>query len=49
MARAHVAVSGTGHVGLTNAVALAYLGHRVTCVDVDAAKVERLRRGEIPI
>jgi UDPglucose 6-dehydrogenase len=45
----HVAVIGTGYVGLTNAVALAYLGYRVACVDVDEAKVNKLKRGELPI
>lgn len=37
-----VAIIGTGYVGLTTGVALAYLGHEVTCLDVDAAKVEAL-------
>jgi UDPglucose 6-dehydrogenase len=44
-----VAVVGTGYVGLTTGACLAHLGHRVTCVDIDEAKVERLRRAEIPI
>jgi UDPglucose 6-dehydrogenase len=44
-----VAVVGTGYVGLVTGVMLAHLGHRVTCVDQDAAKVEALRRGEVPI
>ena len=44
-----VAVIGVGYVGLTTAACLAHLGHRVTAVDVDAAKIERLRRGESPI
>lgn len=45
----NVSVIGTGYVGLTTGVSLAFLGHRVTCVDVDAAKIDGLRRGEIPI
>jgi UDPglucose 6-dehydrogenase len=49
MAQTKVAVIGTGYVGLTNAVALSYLGHRVTCVDVDAAKVAQLKTGKLPI
>ena len=46
---ARVAVVGTGYVGLTTAAALAHLGHDVVGIDIDAAKVERLRRGELPI
>ena len=41
-----VAVIGTGYVGLTTAVCLAELGHQVTGVDIDAAKVASLRQGE---
>ena len=44
-----LAVVGTGYVGLTTGACLASLGHDVTCADVDAAKIERLRNGEIPI
>ncbi|GAA2564104.1 UDP-glucose dehydrogenase family protein [Pseudonocardia hydrocarbonoxydans] len=44
-----VAVVGTGYVGLTTGACLATLGHRVICADVDEAKVERLRAGEIGI
>ena len=44
-----VAVIGAGYVGLTTAACFAALGHRVTCADVIAEKVERLSRGEIPI
>jgi UDPglucose 6-dehydrogenase len=43
-----VAVIGTGYVGLTTGVSLAYLGHEVACVDVDADKINRLREGELP-
>jgi UDPglucose 6-dehydrogenase len=42
-------IIGTGYVGLTTGVALAYLGHEVTCLDVDAAKVEGLKKGKSPI
>src|ERR1700738_1001712 len=41
-----IAVIGTGYVGLTTAVCLAKLGHRVVGVDIDEAKVARLRSGE---
>jgi UDPglucose 6-dehydrogenase len=44
-----VTVIGTGYVGTVTGVCLAYLGHRVTCVDTDASKVARLARGESPI
>jgi UDPglucose 6-dehydrogenase len=40
---------GTGYVGLTTGACLASLGHRVVCADVDEAKIERLRAGEIGI
>jgi UDPglucose 6-dehydrogenase len=45
----HVAVIGTGYVGLTNAAALAFLGYHVVCVDVDEAKIKKLKGGELPI
>jgi UDPglucose 6-dehydrogenase len=44
-----VAIMGTGYVGLTTGVALAFLGHEVTCFDVDEVKVSRLREGKSPI
>src|SRR5690625_4722339 len=44
-----VAVFGTGYVGLVTGTCLAEIGHEVTCVDVDADKLEGLRRGRIPI
>jgi UDPglucose 6-dehydrogenase len=47
--REPIAVIGTGYVGLVTAAGFAELGNEVYCVDVDAEKVARLRRGEIPI
>src|SRR5579859_1293667 len=44
-----VAVIGTGYVGLVAGACLADTGNEVSCVDVDAGKVEMLRRGEVPI
>jgi UDPglucose 6-dehydrogenase len=44
-----VAIFGTGYVGLVTGACLAEAGNRVICVDVDADKVERLNRGEVPI
>ncbi len=47
--RSSVAVVGTGYVGLTTGACLAHLGHEVTCVDIDPAKIERLNRADIHI
>jgi UDPglucose 6-dehydrogenase len=47
--REPIGVIGTGYVGLVTAVGFAELGSEVWCVDVDAEKIECLRRGEIPI
>jgi len=44
-----VSVVGTGYVGLVSGVCLAEKGHDVVCVDVDAAKVEKILRGVPPI
>jgi UDPglucose 6-dehydrogenase len=44
-----IVVVGTGYVGLTTGACLASLGHHVLCSDVDAAKVERLSRGDVRI
>ena len=44
-----VTVIGTGYVGTVTGACLAYLGHRVTCVDTEADKIAKLRRGEMPI
>ncbi|MFC4726834.1 UDP-glucose dehydrogenase family protein [Coralloluteibacterium thermophilus] len=44
-----VAIFGTGYVGLVTGTCLAEIGHEVTCVDVDEAKVEALRAGRVPI
>jgi UDPglucose 6-dehydrogenase len=48
-AREPIAVIGTGYVGLVTAAGFADLGSDVWCVDVDAEKIERLKRGEVPI
>jgi UDPglucose 6-dehydrogenase/GDP-mannose 6-dehydrogenase len=45
----NISVIGTGYVGLVSGVCLAAKGHTVTCVDVDATKVERINRAAPPI
>jgi len=45
----NIAVAGTGYVGLTTGTCFADLGNKVTCVDIDADKINLLLRGEMPI
>ncbi|MEK8126949.1 UDP-glucose/GDP-mannose dehydrogenase family protein [Paenibacillus filicis] len=45
----NVSVIGTGYVGLTTGISLAFLGHRVTCVDIDERKIDGLKAGLMPI
>ena len=40
---------GSGYVGLTVGACLADLGHDVTCLDIDQAKIDGLRQGQVPI
>lgn len=44
-----VAILGTGYVGLTTGVCLAYLGHKVTCIDPVQGKIDLLNSGKVPI
>ncbi|RYI31860.1 MAG: UDP-glucose/GDP-mannose dehydrogenase family protein [Acetobacteraceae bacterium] len=44
-----IAMIGTGYVGLVSGACFSDFGHDVICVDKDAAKIERLKRGEVPI
>ncbi len=44
-----ITMIGTGYVGLVSGACFAEFGPHITCVDLDASKIERLRRGEIPI
>ena len=45
----NIAIVGTGYVGLVSGTCFADTGVNVTCIDVDANKIERLNKGEIPI
>jgi len=45
----NIVVVGTGYVGLVSGTCLAEIGHHVTCVDIDQAKIDRLKNGQIPI
>ncbi len=44
-----VSIFGTGYVGLVTGTCLAEVGHDVVCVDIDQAKVDGLKRGEVSI
>jgi UDPglucose 6-dehydrogenase len=44
-----IAMIGTGYVGLVSGAGFSDFGHDVTCVDIDADRVARLQRSEIPI
>ncbi len=44
-----ICVIGVGYVGLVTGTCFADLGHQVTCVDVDSAKIEKLLAGVMPI
>src|SRR5437762_12069153 len=44
-----VCIIGTGYVGLTTGVCLAFVGHKVTCLDSDESKIAALQAGRIPI
>jgi UDPglucose 6-dehydrogenase len=45
----NITVIGTGYVGLVSGTCFSEFGFNVTCIDKDAAKIDSLKRGEIPI
>ena len=44
-----ITIFGSGYVGLVTGACLAQTGNDVLCVDIDAEKIERLQRGDVPI
>ena len=45
----NIAVVGTGYVGLVTGTCFAETGNKVTCIDIDEKKIERLKSGKITI
>lgn len=44
-----ISIVGTGYVGLVTGVCLSDIGHDVTCIDIDKAKIEKMKAGISPI
>lgn len=44
-----ISIFGTGYVGLVTGTCLSDVGHEIVCVDIDNEKIDKLKRGELPI
>ncbi len=44
----NIMILGCGYVGLTDSIMMSYLGHNVTCLDIDQSKIESITHGKIP-
>ena len=43
-----ISIFGSGYVGLVQAAVFSEVGHQVTCMDVDAARIEKIAAGNVP-
>ncbi len=43
-----ISIFGSGYVGLVQAAVFSEVGHQITCMDIDPARIERIRGGDLP-